>query len=86
MNQIKNKIGIHTEKLKLSLENMQLDGLKGIDEHFNPNDLIDEDDEDDEFYLAEYNLQSDRILKDKQDKRKIEEYGSLILLLFQKLI
>ena len=66
----------------MSIDNMQLDDLKGVDEHFNPNDLIDEDDEDDEFYLAEYNLHSDKILKDKQEKRKIDEYGSLILFFF----
>ena len=86
MNHYKNKIGVgvHPERNKLSLEkleNMQLDDLRGIDEHFNPNDLIDEDDEDDQFYLAEYNLQSDKMLKDrqdKQDKRKMEEYGSLV--------
>ena len=73
---------VNPEKNKLTLEkleNMHLDELTGgADENFNPSDLIDENDEDDLLYLAEYNLQPDKMLKerqDKADKKKIEEYG-----------
>jgi len=34
--------------------------IRGIDNEFNPHDLIDDNDEEDNVYLAEYNLQPDK--------------------------
>jgi len=62
------------------LENLHYEDIKGLGDQFNPSDLIDDDDEDDGYYLAEYNLQADKIMKDraqKQEKQKLEQYGAL---------
>jgi len=37
-----------------------MNDVRGLDDNFNPIDLIEENDEDDNVYLAEYNLQSEK--------------------------
>ena len=54
--------------------------FKGFqDDGFKPTDLFDEnDDDEDQFYLAEYNLHSEKIAKHQANnemKKSIEEYG-----------
>ena len=55
------------EKTKVSigkLEKMNFDDCKDLDETFNPHDLIDENDDEDNVYLAEYNLELEKQLKE----------------------
>jgi hypothetical protein len=53
--------------------------MKRVDDAFNPKDLIDDNDEEDNMYLAEYKIaEKKRLQEDIQvDKRKVEEYGKL---------
>jgi len=43
---------------------------------FNPNDLIEENDDEDNLYLAEYNLKTDKKKQDKNQEnvKKVENY------------
>jgi hypothetical protein len=60
------------------LENVSPLEIRGIDDGFNPHDLIEENDDEDNIYLAEYNIQPDKQkLKqiEAQTKKQFEEYG-----------
>lgn len=69
------------EKTKVSigkLEKMNFDDCKDLDETFNPHDLIDENDDEDNVYLAEYNLELEKQLKEhikNEERKKLEDYG-----------
>lgn len=69
------------EKNKFSiekLEKMHYDDVKNLDENFNPHDLIEENDEEDNIYLAEYNLGHEKQLKEQsknQEIKRLQEYG-----------
>ena len=62
------------------LENISYTDLKALnDDNFKPTDLFDDNyDEEDQYYLAEYNLTDDKEKKEKQNlvlKKNIEDYG-----------
>jgi len=62
------------------IENIFYGDIRKVDEKFNPHDLIDENDEEDNVFLAEYNIQTEKKkIKDKDaaEKRKLEEYGRI---------
>eukprot|EP01017_Pseudomicrothorax_dubius_P031395 TRINITY_DN4001_c0_g1_i6.p1 TRINITY_DN4001_c0_g1~~TRINITY_DN4001_c0_g1_i6.p1 ORF type:complete len:529 (-),score=240.90 TRINITY_DN4001_c0_g1_i6:80-1633(-) len=70
------------EKNKVSwdkLEQLSFHDLKGLDDDFKPTDLIDDNDEEDMIYLAEFNLHEDRLKKQatEANTKKIEDYGKL---------
>lgn len=58
------------------VENLQQKEIK--DERFNPYDLIDDNDDDDNMYLAEYNIGHEKQqirTQHEVDRKKAEEYG-----------
>ena len=61
------------------LRNSQEQDLTHVYDRFNPHDLIDDNDEDDDMYLAEYNITKEkkRAMADREymNRRKIEQYG-----------
>ena len=62
------------------LENISYSDLKALnDDNFKPTDLFDDnEDDEDKYYLAEYNLSNEKAKKEKQNmdlKKSIEEYG-----------
>jgi hypothetical protein len=61
------------------VEKFQYADMKRVDDQFNPKDLIDDNDEEDNMYLAEYKIAEKKRLQEdiQSDKRKIEEYGRL---------
>jgi hypothetical protein len=64
------KLPREEEKSKVTwekLENLSYHDLKGMDHDFHPSDLIEENDEEDQLYLAEYDL------TDQKSPRKKEE-------------
>lgn len=69
------------EKNKISLKKLEkynYEDVKGLDENFDPNDLIEENDEEDNVYLAEYNIQQDhaqRELMRNLEQKRLEDYG-----------
>lgn len=60
------------------LEKMRYDDVKNLDRNFDPRDLIDENDDEDNLYLAEYSLNLDKQLKQHnnlRNKKQFEEPG-----------
>lgn len=60
------------------VENIAYGDIRRVDEAFNPHDLIDENDEEDNMYLAEYNIRAEKKKikeMDAAEKRKLDEYG-----------
>ena len=59
------------------VENFQDQDLMKIDDKFNPQELIQENDEEDDMYLAEYDIQEKRIVKPESgtDMKKYDNYG-----------
>jgi len=81
--QVKSSINKFDLKNKITwdkLENISYTDLKALnDDNFKPTDLFDDNyDEEDQYYLAEYNLTDDKVKKEKQNlelKKNIEDYG-----------
>ena len=71
--------GTDVTKLNLTkVETIQYHDVKKVSEMFNPHDLIDENDAEDNLYLAEYNIQGERqLIKDRKqnDKKRADQYG-----------
>jgi len=62
------------------IEQLLYGDVKRVDEDFNPHDLIDENDEEDNQYLGEYNLSVEKKqmrAENEAEKRKLDEYGKL---------
>ena len=60
------------------LQKYSYNDIKDLDHNFDPNDLIDDNDEEDNIYLAEYDLQKDRKMREEAKNaknKKIELYG-----------
>src|SRR5690348_1086917 len=63
------------EKNKFSIEKLEklhYDDVKNLDENFNPQDLIEENDEEDNIYLAEYNLDLDKQLREHNKNQEVK--------------
>ena len=62
------------------IEQLLYGDVKRVDEGFNPHDLIDDNDEEDNHYLGEYNLNVEKKqmkIDNEAERRKLEEYGKL---------
>jgi len=73
--------GPDVTKLSLTkVETIHYHDMNKVNDLFNPHDLIEENDHEDNLYLAEYNIQNEREqIKDmkQNDKRRADQYGKL---------
>ena len=59
------------------LDNLSFADIKGMGEDFKPYEFVDEDDDEDQIYLAEYNLLEEKRLPPVQTSKKVDNYGKL---------
>jgi len=77
----KNKYVTDPEYNKLTLKKIESiagPDTKGLDGDFNPHDLIDDNDDEDDIYLAQYSIQPEKLRRQQQEinaKKQLEEYG-----------
>ena len=63
------------------IEKILYGDIRKVDETFNPHDLIDDNDEEDNEYLGEYNLSNEKKrlrALDEAERRKADEYGRFV--------
>ena len=75
-----NVSGGETSKLTMKkIGEMKADQLKKVDAKFDPADLIDENDDEDDIYLAEYSIDADKkpVPRSEEKDAKFENYGKL---------
>ena len=73
-----NKKNLHNRISWDQLEKISYEDLRAINDDFKPTELFDENDDEDQMYLAEYNLGPEKVHKEEQTKnliRSIEDYG-----------
>ena len=77
----KTNIGGKGETSKLTMKKigeMKTEQLKKVDAKFDPTDLIDDNDDEDDIYLAEYSIESEKKQQKSDEKEKearFENYG-----------
>jgi len=70
--------GEGTQLTMKKIGEMKTEQLKKVDAKFDPADLIDDNDDEDDIYLAEYSIDTDKKAKyEEKDNTRFENYGKL---------